>query len=110
MRASQPYWPPSPARLVSRSRARCRCPARRHASAASRRISVSGARAAADRLRAEVRTAAVEDRLEELLPFTGQSAALVHDVSPAGALVRRLAADAADALHTAGQWVRHSTG
>ena len=71
---------------------------------------VPGARAEADRLRADVRTAAAEDRLEELLPFTGQSAALVNDVSSAGALVRRLAADAADALHSAGQWVRHSTG
>jgi hypothetical protein len=38
---------------------------------------IPGARADAERLRAEVRTAAVEDRLEELLPFTGQSAALV---------------------------------
>jgi hypothetical protein len=56
------------------------------------------------------RTAAVEDRLEELLPFTGQSVALVHDVSPAGALVRRLAADAAEALHTAGRWGRYSSG
>ena len=71
---------------------------------------LSGARADADRLRAEVRTAAVEGRLEELLPFTGQSAALVHDVLPAGALVRRLAADAAEALHTAGRWGRYSTG
>jgi enoyl-[acyl-carrier protein] reductase II len=70
----------------------------------------SGARAAADRLRAEVRAAAVENRLEELIPFTGQSAALVHDVSPAGALVQRLAADAAEALHTAGHWGRYSTG
>jgi enoyl-[acyl-carrier protein] reductase II len=69
----------------------------------------SGARAATDRLRADVRTAAVEDRLEELLPFTGQSVALVHDVSPAGALVRRLAADAAEALNTAGRWGRYST-
>src|SRR3954468_6371753 len=70
----------------------------------------TGARAAADRLRAEVRTAAVEDRLEELIPFTGQSAALVHDVSPAGALVQRLAAEAAKALHAAGRFANYSTG
>jgi nitronate monooxygenase/enoyl-[acyl-carrier protein] reductase II len=61
-----------------------------------------GARANADRLRAELRAAAAEDRLDELLPFTGQSAALVHDVLPAGELVRRLAADAAEALRRAG--------
>jgi nitronate monooxygenase/enoyl-[acyl-carrier protein] reductase II len=71
---------------------------------------LSGARSDADRLRAEVRTAAVDGRLEELLPFTGQSAALVHDVLPAGALVRRLAADAAEALQMAGRWGHYSTG
>jgi enoyl-[acyl-carrier protein] reductase II len=69
----------------------------------------SGAHADADRLRDEVRTAAMEDRLAELLPFTGQSAGLIHDVSPAGALVHQLAADAAEALQTAGRWMRHST-
>jgi NAD(P)H-dependent flavin oxidoreductase YrpB (nitropropane dioxygenase family) len=63
-----------------------------------------GARAVADQLRTEVRTAATENRLEELLPFTGQSAVLVHEILPAGELVRRLAADAAEALHRAAAW------
>src|SRR5262245_57541908 len=43
----------------------------------------AGARSASDGLRAEIRTAASDGRLHELLPFTGQSAGLVHDVAPA---------------------------
>ena len=66
----------------------------------------AGARAAADRLRAEVRTAAGEGRLDELLPFTGQSAALVHDIAPAGELIARITAEAEDALRRAGGWIR----
>jgi hypothetical protein len=38
----------------------------------------------ADAADTKVRTAADEGRLRELLPFTGQSAALVHDIAPAG--------------------------
>lgn len=70
----------------------------------------AGAHDNADRLRTEIQTAAADNRLEELIPFTGQSAALVHDVVPAGELVRRLAADAADALRAAARWVTPSSG
>jgi nitronate monooxygenase/enoyl-[acyl-carrier protein] reductase II len=70
----------------------------------------AGASANADQLRAEIRTAAADNRLEELIPFTGQSAALVHDLVPAGELVRRLAADAAEALRTTARRATRSTG
>ena len=62
----------------------------------------AGAHAAADRLRAEVRAAAAEGSLDELLPFTGQSAALIHDIAPAGGLIARIVAEAEDALRSAG--------
>jgi enoyl-[acyl-carrier protein] reductase II len=41
-------------------------------------------------------------RGEDLLPFTGQSAALVHDIVPAGEIVRRVVAEAEAALAAAG--------
>ncbi len=55
---------------------------------------------------AEVRqrlvTALREGRGHELIPFTGQSAGLVHDVAPAAEIITRLLADAQRALTTAG--------
>ena len=48
------------------------------------------------RFLAEVR----DNRGHDVLPFTGQSAALVHDVPPAGELVARLIAEAEAALRT----------
>ena len=66
----------------------------------------AAAHAAVDQLRAEVRAAATEGRLEQLLPFTGQSAALVHDVAPAATLIQRIVAEAEDALRAASGWVR----
>ena len=50
----------------------------------------AGAHAATDRLRTEVRTAAAEGRLHELLPFTGQSVALIHDIASAKVLIGRI--------------------
>jgi nitronate monooxygenase/enoyl-[acyl-carrier protein] reductase II len=47
---------------------------------------------------AEVRA----DRGHDMLPFTGQSAALVHDVAPAAEIVSRLVAEAEAALASAG--------
>jgi nitronate monooxygenase/enoyl-[acyl-carrier protein] reductase II len=47
---------------------------------------------------AEVRA----NRGHDLVPFIGQSAALVHDVAPAAELVRRLVAEAEAALTAAG--------
>jgi nitronate monooxygenase/enoyl-[acyl-carrier protein] reductase II len=62
---------------------------------------LAGAHENGERLRNEIRTAAAENRLEDLLPFTGQSASLVHEIAPAGELVRRLAAEATGALNAA---------
>lgn len=53
--------------------------------------------ALAARVRAEVLTGGGHD----LLPFTGQSAELVHDVIPAADLVSRLMSECASALHHA---------
>ena len=47
---------------------------------------------------AEVRA----NRGHDLLPFTGQSAALVHDIAPAAEIVARLVAEAQEALFAAG--------
>jgi nitronate monooxygenase/enoyl-[acyl-carrier protein] reductase II len=44
------------------------------------------------------------NRGHDLLPFTGQSAALVHDVVPAAEIVSRLLAEAEAALATARSW------
>ena len=41
-------------------------------------------------------------RGEDLVPFTGQSAALVHDILPAGEIVRRVVEEAEAALESAG--------
>ena len=41
-------------------------------------------------------------RPDELTPFTGQSAGLIHDVLPAAEIVRRMVAGAEEALDRAG--------
>ena len=46
-------------------------------------------------------TAVREGRGHEFLPFTGQSAGLVHEVLPAGQLMERLVTDAVEALSRA---------
>ena len=42
-----------------------------------------------------------EGRPELLTPFTGQTAGLIGEVLPAGEIVRRMAAEACDALRAA---------
>ena len=39
-----------------------------------------------------------QGRAYELVPFTGQTAGLIHDIAPAGAIVRRIVAEAEDVL------------
>jgi nitronate monooxygenase/enoyl-[acyl-carrier protein] reductase II len=56
------------------------------------------ARREADRLRGEVLAALQQGRIHELLPFAGESAGLVHDITPAGEIVQRLVAEARQAL------------
>jgi enoyl-[acyl-carrier protein] reductase II len=48
---------------------------------------------------AEFRAALLEGRGHEYLPFTGQSAALVHEILPAAEIVRRIVAEAEAVLH-----------
>jgi enoyl-[acyl-carrier protein] reductase II len=52
----------------------------------------------AERLRGEVLTAVQQGRLHELVPVAGQSAGLIHDILPAGEIVRRMVAEAQQAL------------
>jgi enoyl-[acyl-carrier protein] reductase II len=54
-----------------------------------------------DRLRAELMSAIKERRPHELLPFTGQTAGMVHDVLPAAEIVRMMVAEAEQALERA---------
>jgi nitronate monooxygenase/enoyl-[acyl-carrier protein] reductase II len=49
----------------------------------------------------ELRTAIAEQRIHELLPFAGQSAGLVTEVLPAAEIVRRMVAEAEEALAVA---------
>ena len=54
-----------------------------------------------ERLRAELMSAIKERRPHELLPFTGQTAGMVHDVLPAAEIVRMMVAEAEQALERA---------
>jgi nitronate monooxygenase/enoyl-[acyl-carrier protein] reductase II len=56
------------------------------------------ARREAERLRGEVGGAVQEDRMEEAVPFTGQSAGLLQEILPAAEIVHRLVAEAEAAL------------
>ncbi len=55
------------------------------------------ARAAAAELQAEVRAALAEGRPDRLVPFTGQSAGLIHEILPAAKVLQSIV-DEADAL------------
>ena len=54
-----------------------------------------------ERLRAELMSAIKERRPHELLPFTGHTAGMVHDVLPAAEIVRMMMAEAEQALERA---------
>jgi nitronate monooxygenase/enoyl-[acyl-carrier protein] reductase II len=55
----------------------------------------------AEHLRGEIMTAIRERRAHELLPFAGQTAGMIDDVLPAGDIVRRMIAEAEEALRDA---------
>jgi nitronate monooxygenase/enoyl-[acyl-carrier protein] reductase II len=59
-----------------------------------------------ERLAGQLRGAGAEGRLDEYIPFAGQSAGLVREILPAAVIVRRLVAEAEDALRTALSAVR----
>jgi enoyl-[acyl-carrier protein] reductase II len=61
----------------------------------------AGAESQSDELGAEVMAAVRRGALEDLLPFTGQSAGLVHEVRPAAEIVDTLIREAEDALTAA---------
>jgi nitronate monooxygenase/enoyl-[acyl-carrier protein] reductase II len=52
----------------------------------------------AERLRTEIMTALRNGRVHELVPFTGQTAGLVHDIRPAAEIVQSIIAEAREAL------------
>lgn len=59
------------------------------------------AAAQADGLRGQIMGSVREGRPHELTPFAGQSVGLIDEVLPAGEIVRRMAAEAADVLRRA---------
>jgi nitronate monooxygenase/enoyl-[acyl-carrier protein] reductase II len=59
------------------------------------------ARRESERLQEEIGTAIEQGSLGDLLPFTGQSAGLIHEVLPAGEIVRRIMAEAEATLKAA---------
>jgi enoyl-[acyl-carrier protein] reductase II len=68
------------------------------------------ARMEAGRLRDEVLSAIKGRTTHELLPFTGQTAGMVHEVSPAGEIVERMVAEAERALARAEEFRSQSSG
>jgi enoyl-[acyl-carrier protein] reductase II len=68
------------------------------------------ARMEAERLRDEVLSAIRGRTTHELLPFTGQTAGMVHEVSPAGEIVERMVAEAERALARAEEFRSQSSG
>jgi enoyl-[acyl-carrier protein] reductase II len=56
------------------------------------------ARREAERLRGELMLVVRERRSHELVPFTGQTAGMIHDILPAGEIVRGMVLEADEAL------------
>ena len=59
------------------------------------------ARKEGERLRAELMSAVQRHRPDELVPFTGQTAGLIHDILPAAEIVRTMITEAEQALERA---------
>jgi enoyl-[acyl-carrier protein] reductase II len=64
------------------------------------------ARREAERLRGELMSVVRERRPHELVPFTGQTAGMIHDVLPAGEIVRGMVSEAEEALRGANQFLQ----
>jgi len=56
------------------------------------------ARQEAERLQGELMTALQQGRIHEFVPFAGQSAGAIREILPAGEIVRRMVAEAEEAL------------
>ncbi len=50
--------------------------------------------------------ALLEGRAHELVPFTGQTVGLIHEIRPAAEIVRRIVEEADDVLRGAGRLFR----
>jgi enoyl-[acyl-carrier protein] reductase II len=61
------------------------------------------ARNEAERLRGELRSVIRERRTHELVPFTGQTVGMIHDILPASEIVRRMVSEAEEALRRTGR-------
>jgi enoyl-[acyl-carrier protein] reductase II len=55
----------------------------------------------AERLSNDLITAIQQGRAHELVPFTGQTAGMIHEIMPAGEIVRRMVAEAEETLQGA---------
>jgi nitronate monooxygenase/enoyl-[acyl-carrier protein] reductase II len=59
----------------------------------------------AERLRGELMSVVRERRPHELVPFTGQSAGLIHEVLPAGEIISRMISEAEEALRSTSRFL-----
>jgi len=64
------------------------------------------ARREAERLRGELMSVVRERRPHELVPFTGQTAGMIHDILPAGEIVHGMVSEAEEALRAANQFLQ----
>jgi enoyl-[acyl-carrier protein] reductase II len=64
------------------------------------------ARREAEQLRGELMSVVREHRVHELVPFTGQTAGMIHAVLPAGEIVRGMVSEAEEALRGAKQFLQ----
>jgi nitronate monooxygenase/enoyl-[acyl-carrier protein] reductase II len=64
------------------------------------------ARKEAERLQGELMSALRERRVHELVPFTGQTAGMIHAVLPAAEIVRGMVSEAEEALRAANQFLQ----
>jgi nitronate monooxygenase/enoyl-[acyl-carrier protein] reductase II len=60
----------------------------------------------AEQLRAEIMRALQQRRPHEVVPFSGQSAGLIHETLPAGEIVRRIVTEAEEALERATRYLK----
>jgi enoyl-[acyl-carrier protein] reductase II len=64
------------------------------------------ARREAERLRGELMSVVRERRPHELVPFTGQTAGMIHDVLPAGEIVHGMVSEAEEALRETSRFLQ----
>ncbi|MBI1744503.1 nitronate monooxygenase [Candidatus Acetothermia bacterium] len=60
----------------------------------------------AERLQNEIMAARQQGKIHELAPFAGQTVGLIHEILPAGEIVRRLVAEAEEVLRRANKFLK----